>query len=77
MHVVTAAALDPETKSTLQRKLNAALGAEVAIAFSCDPALLAGVELRFRHIVIRNNLAADLAQIMEQLNHDDDTARVA
>jgi len=77
MHVVTAVALDPETKSTLQRKLNAALGEEVAIAFSCDPALLAGVELRFRHIVIRNNLAADLAKIMEQLNHDDDTARVA
>ncbi|WP_051516510.1 F0F1 ATP synthase subunit delta [Herbaspirillum sp. RV1423] len=70
IEVVSAHPLAPEAQATMQQTLNAALGSPFPLHFSCDAALLAGIELRFRHVVVSSNWAADLRQIMATLTQD-------
>jgi len=65
--VVTAAALDDKQAARLRDVLHAALGG-VPIELSCDPALIAGFEIRGRNVIVRNNWQSDLAQIRKELD---------
>ena len=77
IHVATATPFDDAAQARARLLLGSALGDEAAVGFSSNPGLLAGVELRLNHAVISNNLAADLRDIMEQLQHEHDTIPVA
>lgn len=77
VQVISADALDADDRTQLREALGAAMGREVPVEFSTDENLLAGVELRFRHLVIRNHWAADLDQLVERIQHDDDPARAS
>jgi len=67
LQVVTAAALDDKQAARLRDVLHAALGG-VPIELSCDPALIAGFEIRGRNVIVRNNWQSDLAQIRKELD---------
>jgi len=67
LHVVTATALDDTQAARLQDVLDAALGGSVPMELSCDPALIAGLEIRGRNVIVRNNWQSDLAQIRKEL----------
>jgi F-type H+-transporting ATPase subunit b len=77
VQVSSADPLDEEDRDAIRAALVRALGHDVPVAFSIDSRLIAGVELRFRQLVIRNHWAADLQRLREQLQHDDDPARPA
>ena len=64
-------------KADLSARLSEALGAPVAPEFRVDPALIAGVELRFPSLVLRRAWSEDLKRIQAELIHDDDAQRVA
>jgi F-type H+-transporting ATPase subunit b len=68
LQVVTAAVLDAEQAAQLRDVLHAALGSETPMELSCDPALIAGFEVRGRNVIVRNNWQSDLAQIRKELD---------
>lgn len=73
--VVSAAELDPAQRELTHAALNQALGHEAAPRFTTDPALIAGVELRFHHLVVRNHWAGDLELMLQSIQTDDDAQR--
>lgn len=75
--VVSAQALSAAEQASTHAALNTALGHEAAPRFSVDASLIAGVELRFHHLVVRNHWAADLELMLQSLHADDDTQRHA
>ena len=68
--IVAAAQLTDGQKAQAQESLRAILGANAAFTFHDDPALIAGIELRSRNTIVRNNWQADLARISEDLKRD-------
>ena len=68
LQVISAAVLDGEQAARLRNVLRVALGGETPIELSCDPALIAGFEVRGRNVIVRNNWRADLAQIRKELD---------
>jgi len=68
LKVVTAAALDDEQALSLRDVLHAALGGVPPLELSCDPALVAGFEIRGRNVIVRNNWQSDLAQIRKEMD---------
>jgi F-type H+-transporting ATPase subunit b len=69
--VISASTLSADEQEFLRAALASTLGRSMALSFSVDPALIAGVELRFRHLIIRSHWAADLEQLQTRLQHDD------
>jgi len=69
LEVVSAAALSPEAEAEARRQITAAFGGEMRLNFRVDPALIAGLEIRAPHLVLRNSWQADLAQIAAGLTH--------
>ena len=67
LQVITAAALDDKQVAQLREVIHAAVGGETPIELSCDPALIAGFEIRGRNVIVRNNWQSDLAQIRKEL----------
>ncbi|KIN71912.1 F0F1 ATP synthase subunit B family protein [Sulfitobacter guttiformis] len=68
VEVVTA--LEPETdakRKEIVQAVNAALGGNAQIRIVVDPDLIAGVELRSPHFVLRNSWQADLVQIQKAI----------
>ena len=65
--VVGARPLAHEAKQRTQQALQAALGADLAVSFEVEPALLAGAELRFPHGVLALNWAGELAAAKQSL----------
>jgi F-type H+-transporting ATPase subunit b len=70
LQIVSASPADTRQQAAVLDALSAVLGIKVCADFSSDVALLAGIELRFRHLVIRSNWSTDLRQIMEALNNE-------
>lgn len=70
IEVVIAAALSDAEEVQCREHLRAALGIETDARFVVDPALIAGIELRLPHAVVRNHWANDLAQVLETLHAD-------
>jgi F-type H+-transporting ATPase subunit b len=70
LQIVTADALSPDEQTQCHERLAATLGPSMDISFIVDPNLLAGVELRFRHFVVRNSWAHDLDCVLDALKKD-------
>jgi F-type H+-transporting ATPase subunit b len=66
-----ARALTGPEDAALRAALTGALGRELALEVTADPALLAGLELTAPHAVIRNHLRADLARVKAELTRHD------
>ena len=77
LEVVTAAPLDTESQTACAEILERRLGSKPALRFSCDPSLIAGIELRGSETRIRNSWRADLDQVAVELSRDDKTFAVA
>lgn len=74
LEVATAAPLTPEAQKGLRRWLADWLGTQaepVGAVFVVDPSLLAGLELRTPHAVLRSSWAADLERLAAEVTHDD------
>lgn len=71
VEVVAAAPLAPDDASRAPALLGQALGAPVSLAFRTDPALIAGLEIRFPFTILRRNWAEDLRRIQAELDDDD------
>ncbi|MEK0083942.1 F0F1 ATP synthase subunit delta [Benzoatithermus flavus] len=72
VELVTAAPLGEAEAQRAAALLAEALGRDgVRLSFRVDPDLIAGVELRAPHLVVRNNWAADLERIETELTGDD------
>jgi len=68
--VVSPTALSETAQVQATSRIGAALGYEPQIAYSTDPALIAGLELHAPHLAISNSWRADLGRILESLDHD-------
>jgi F-type H+-transporting ATPase subunit b len=66
--VATATPMTAETQAAWRERLDALLGADVQIGFEHDPALLAGVEIRGPHTLLRRNWRADLERLARSLS---------
>jgi F-type H+-transporting ATPase subunit b len=77
LEVVTAAVLDKQAAERFAKRLSAALGAPATPVFRVDPALIAGVEVRFPFTILRRSWSEDLKRIEAELNNDDISAKVA
>jgi F-type H+-transporting ATPase subunit b len=71
IEVITAAPLSTEEADSVRHALKEALGADPVLTFRSDPSLIAGIELRAPHAVVRNSWRQDLERIREELSHDD------
>lgn len=71
VHIITADALASEDQAWARQTLGTALGQPVSCDFAVDARLIAGVELHFSHLVVRNHWAGDLEHILNTLPHDD------
>jgi F-type H+-transporting ATPase subunit b len=70
LEAISAMALAPAEQECCRKQIGEALGARPTIAFSVDPALIAGLELHGPNLVMSNSWRADLAQILVDLTHD-------
>ncbi len=70
--VATATPLSPMAEDGLRRRLAKDLDTDAAsLSFVVDAALLAGLELRAPHAVVRSSWAADLERLSAEVAHDD------
>ncbi|MGB8422039.1 MAG: F0F1 ATP synthase subunit B, partial [Paraburkholderia sp.] len=60
-------ALSPQELEQCRTVISGCLNRAVSLAVEVDPQLIAGLELRTAHAVVRNNFGADLAQIRAAL----------
>lgn len=68
IEVVAATPLSEEQTAKLRELVRSALGVEPVMRIISDGRLIAGFEIRNRHIVLRNNWQADLAEIRQELD---------
>jgi F-type H+-transporting ATPase subunit b len=73
--VWTAFDLPDAQKQFVRARLAEALGFEPAMAFRYDEALMAGLELRGRTTIVRNNWRSDLDRIREELAGEGSTRK--
>ena len=66
---ISATALSATEEATVRRRVASALGAEPAISFRTDPALIVGLELHGPGIVVTNSWRADLSRILEGIDN--------
>ena len=71
IEAVSATPIDPAGQARMTGLIAEALGVQPRVAYSTDPALIAGLELRGPHLVVSNSWQADLAKILADLEHDD------
>jgi F-type H+-transporting ATPase subunit b len=69
VEVASASVFSDAAKLAAQQRLNQSLKRELEIRYTHAPELIAGIELRLRHLVIRNHWANDLKQIVESIQH--------
>jgi F-type H+-transporting ATPase subunit b len=70
LSVVSPAPLTEAAQVQATRRIGAAFGYQPQIAYSADPALIAGLELHAPHLAVSNSWRADLAGILESLAND-------
>jgi F-type H+-transporting ATPase subunit b len=69
LQAVSASQIAAADQDRIRALIAGALGGQPAIAFSTDPALIAGIELRGPHFSVANSWRADLDQILAGLQH--------
>jgi F-type H+-transporting ATPase subunit b len=72
IELATPAGLTSQEADRVGRALEKVFGSRLPLAFRCDPAVLAGIELRSRHAAVCNSFRADLEQIRKELERDDE-----
>ena len=70
IEIATATALTPGQEMRVHDALASCLGGRPSLTFCIDPALIAGIELTSRDIVLRNSWREDLRTIREELDSD-------
>jgi len=70
LEAISASLLQPEEQQRYSKLVDEAFGASVPMAFTIDPGLIAGLELRGPHLIIANSWRADLDQILAGIAHD-------
>ncbi|MDD2875931.1 MAG: F0F1 ATP synthase subunit delta [Acidiphilium sp.] len=73
LEAISATTLDPSEQDRCRERIASAFGDAPKIVFRTDPALIAGLEMRGDHFVLRNSWRADLDQIRAEINHDSAT----
>jgi len=68
--VVSTAPLGEAAEAQATSRIGEAFGYRPQIAYTTDPALIAGLELHAPHLAVSNSWRADLAAILESLGHD-------
>ncbi len=71
LEAITAAPLEKTEQERCAKAIAQALGVDATIVFNSDKALIAGLELRGPHLVVKNSWRADLASILADLAHDE------
>jgi F-type H+-transporting ATPase subunit b len=72
VEIVTAAQLSDAQVEQIRGALNDVLSSDIPFACRSDPALIAGIELHSRGMIIRSSWRADLERIYEELSGVDD-----
>ncbi len=67
LEAVSAVPLEADEQARCREAIAAAFGGPVEIAFASDPALIAGLELRSAHFIVKNSWRADLDSILVEL----------
>ncbi len=70
IEAISATPLDPGEQERVRKQISDAFGADLAIDFKVEAALIVGLELHGPHLVMLNSWRADLAQILADLQHD-------
>lgn len=70
IELVSALALNDAEQGLCRERLRAVFGTDEGLRFGTDPALIAGIELRLPHAVVRSHWANDLSLVLERLNAD-------
>lgn len=70
VQVRSARRMTPKEIKACEKTLSKALGRDVTIAASTDPAVIAGLEIESAHSMAQNSLRADLTQITSELTSD-------
>lgn len=70
LNVVGTAPLTEAAQAQATDRIGAAFGYRPQIAYTTDPALIAGLELHAPHLAVSNSWRADLADILENLGHE-------
>jgi F-type H+-transporting ATPase subunit b len=70
VEVRSAAPLEPTTQAECEAMLTRLIGPVYELTFRTDPALIAGIELAFSDVLIRNSWQADLERIRSRLHED-------
>jgi F-type H+-transporting ATPase subunit b len=73
--LVAPRALSPQEQEQCRATLAGRLRRELPLRFEVDPQLIAGLELRSPHAVVRNSIGAELARITEALLDDSHPSR--
>jgi F-type H+-transporting ATPase subunit b len=68
IEIVTAAPLNPEEAERVGGAIAEAVGGNPVLVFRSDSAVIAGIELRSRHVVMCNSWRNDLERIREELS---------
>lgn len=71
LEVVSAAQLDEADRTACAALLTRRLGLSVPPRFRTDPALIAGIELRGDHAVLRHSWQAELERVAQELAQDE------
>jgi F-type H+-transporting ATPase subunit b len=74
VNIVTAHALEPKEQRAWQERLAAHFGNELELAFTTDPSIIAGTELRFPHTIVKSTWSDQLETITKGLNADAHTS---
>jgi F-type H+-transporting ATPase subunit b len=70
LEVISATPLDAAEQKHASDLIHEAFGARPRIAYTTDPGLIAGLELRAPHLLVSNSWRADLTDIQTDLAHD-------
>jgi F-type H+-transporting ATPase subunit b len=70
IEIVTAAPLAEEEKNQIRSALAAILPSAPALVFTTDPAVIAGIELQTRDLILRNSWREDLDRIRREIGRD-------
>jgi F-type H+-transporting ATPase subunit b len=70
LDVISATELDPGNQDRCRARIADAFGGHALLAFTTDPTLIAGLELRGPTLAIANSWRADLGRILTDVTHD-------
>ncbi len=71
LDAISATPLDKADQDRTRGLIGEAFGGHPKIAFTTDPALIAGLELRGPHLAVSNSWRADLSHILEDIARED------